>query len=161
MQTPKAWVIDKDPNFQTHLRSFLDTIGYSAKCFSDGEESLYHLGEKPDFIILDSNLNGGLNGLDVMRTIKVNTAIPLIYLSDEEREKLSRQNEMFGKLLMILRSKLPKLTFAFTLSLIAVFTFATILSLKIKGTATAAIISKTRIANKVISIFFMTSKFVH
>jgi CheY-like chemotaxis protein len=110
MQTPKAWVIDKDPTFQTHLRSFLDTIGYSAKCFSDGEESLYHLREKPDFIILDGNLNGDLNGLDVMRTIKVNTAIPLIYLSDEERERLSGQkNGQCEDGLRCLQSKIRKI----------------------------------------------------
>jgi CheY-like chemotaxis protein len=91
MQTPKAWVIDKDPNFQTYLHSFLDTIGYSAKCFSDGEESLHHLREKPDFIILDRNLNGDLNGLDVLRTIKVNTAIPLIYISSDEKKTLTNE----------------------------------------------------------------------
>jgi DNA-binding NtrC family response regulator len=91
MQTPKAWVIDKDPNFQTYLHAFLDTIGYSAKCFTDGEESLQHLKEKPAFIILDKNLNGDLNGLDVLRTIKVNTAIPLIYISSDERQTLTSE----------------------------------------------------------------------
>jgi DNA-binding NtrC family response regulator len=76
------WVVDDDFTYRNFLMEFLKILGYATKGFETGEECLRHLNEKPDVILLDHNLSGELNGLDILRSIKSEAGrIPVIYIT--------------------------------------------------------------------------------
>lgn len=80
----KAWVIDDDQTYQAYLMSYLHLMGYTAKGFSNGDETLKNLKEKPDLIILDHQLCDV--NTEVLRTIKEEKSeIPVIYISSQEK----------------------------------------------------------------------------
>jgi DNA-binding NtrC family response regulator len=83
----RAWVIDDDQTYQAYLTSYLHLMGYTVKGFTNGDENLKNLKEKPDLIILDHQ-RCDMN-TDVLRTIKEEKAeIPVIYISSQEKYSL-------------------------------------------------------------------------
>ena len=87
----KIFIIDDDLMLTEALRDYLTrTIPHDVKAFHTGEESLKHLTEKPDVIILDYYLNtvqkDAANGLEVLEMIKKNyPLVHIIMLSSQER----------------------------------------------------------------------------
>lgn len=70
MSRPKAFIVDDDPTFLKILENELNKAEFTPfESYASGEECLANIGSKPKIVLLDFSL-GGLNGLDVLRTIK-------------------------------------------------------------------------------------------
>jgi two-component system OmpR family response regulator len=70
MARPKAFIVDDDPTFVKILEYELNKAGFTPfESYESGEECLANLDSKPRIVLLDFSL-GGLNGLDVLRSIK-------------------------------------------------------------------------------------------
>ena len=70
MARPKAFIVDDDPTFVKILENALTKADFTPfESYGSGEECLANLGLKPRIILLDFSL-GGLNGLDVLKSIK-------------------------------------------------------------------------------------------
>lgn len=86
----KILVVDDEQQLVKVLRGYLEKAGYAVVTAYDGLEALNVMQkEKPDFAILDLNLPG-MDGLDVCKTIRRDSDIPILMLTArvEETDKL-------------------------------------------------------------------------
>ena len=86
----KILVVDDEQQLVKVLRGYLEKAGYSVVTAYDGNDALtVFQREKPDFAILDLNLPG-IDGLDICKTIRRNSDIPILMLTArvEETDKL-------------------------------------------------------------------------
>jgi two-component system, OmpR family, response regulator len=79
---PKIFVVEDNPVYQTLVLKQLETISHDIHVFSTGETFLAELTQQPDLIILDYNLDGYINGYDVLKELKKLTyTSPVIFFS--------------------------------------------------------------------------------
>lgn len=70
MARPKAFIVDDDPTFVKLLENELNKASFTPyESYASGEDCLENISAKPRIVLLDFSL-GGLNGLDVLKTIK-------------------------------------------------------------------------------------------
>jgi two-component system, OmpR family, KDP operon response regulator KdpE len=84
-------VVDDEPQIVRALRVALSAQGYEALTATDGEAALDLAAAKPpDAVILDLGLPG-LSGLEVCRSLREWTAVPILVLSAraDERQKVA------------------------------------------------------------------------
>ncbi|MDO4928906.1 MAG: MtrAB system response regulator MtrA [Corynebacterium sp.] len=79
--TPKILVVDDDPAISELLSIVLETEGFSTTPVVDGADAIptFH-AENPDLILLDLMLPG-MNGIDICREIRKESAVPIIMLT--------------------------------------------------------------------------------
>lgn len=98
----KIFVVDDDEMLSMALEDYLSrNDNYQIELFSTGEECLAHMGEQPDIIILDYNLNSvnkeAANGLIILEAIKkLNAHIKIIMLSSQDATWLILQTIKMG-----------------------------------------------------------------
>ena len=83
-------VVDDEPQIARIARDFLGRAGFSVVSAGDGEGALaLAASHRPDLVILDLGLPGR-DGLDVARTLRRNSDVPIIMLTAraEEADKL-------------------------------------------------------------------------
>jgi len=83
-------VVDDEPKIIQLTQDYLENAGFSVMSAGDGERALTVIQvEKPDLVVLDLGLPG-MDGLDVCRSIRKTSNIPIIMLTarDEETDKL-------------------------------------------------------------------------
>ncbi len=88
---PLVLVVDDDDPSRSLIRQYLERTGYAVSEAGDGPAALKAVTvERPEAIVLDLGLPG-LDGLDVLRTIRRASGVPVIVLTgrDEEVDKLS------------------------------------------------------------------------
>jgi CheY-like chemotaxis protein len=73
---PKIFVVEDNPVYQTLVLKQLENISQDIRVFSTGENFLVEINHAPDLIILDYNLDGIINGYDVLKEIKKLTCVP-------------------------------------------------------------------------------------
>ena len=79
---PKIFVVEDNPVYQTLVLKQLENISSDIHVFSTGENFLLHLHNVPDLIILDYNLDGCINGYDVLKELKkISSTSPVIFFS--------------------------------------------------------------------------------
>ncbi|MEA1976832.1 MAG: response regulator transcription factor [Chloroflexota bacterium] len=86
----KILVVDDEPKIIQLTQDYLENAGFSVLSAGDGERSLAVIQvEKPDLVVLDLGLPG-MDGLDVCRSIRKTSNLPIIMLTarDEETDKL-------------------------------------------------------------------------
>lgn len=72
MNNPLIYIVDDDTFAHHFLKSILKNFSLNNIChFFSGEECLECIHEKPDFVLLDFEMNG-INGLKTMNRIKTN-----------------------------------------------------------------------------------------
>ena len=84
-------VVDDEPGIVRALGINLKALGYQVDAAPSGEDALRRAADHPpDAVILDLGLPG-IDGIDVIRGLRVWTNIPIIVLSvrDAEREKIA------------------------------------------------------------------------
>jgi len=99
----KILIAEDDPVVAKHLSITLTEKGYKVEAiFETGEELLDNIEEiNPDLIVLDINLAGIIDGIEVAAQMK-NKSIPFLYLtSDRDRTTLERAKltQPFGYLI--------------------------------------------------------------
>jgi DNA-binding response OmpR family regulator len=83
-------VVDDEHRIATLARDVLEHAGFGVLVASDGEAALRLVGTRqPDLVVLDLGLPG-VDGLDVIREIRRESALPIVVLSarDDEVDKL-------------------------------------------------------------------------
>ncbi len=86
----KILVVDDEPKIIQLTQDYLENAGFSVISAGDGERALAVIqAEKPDLVVLDLGLPG-MDGLDVCRSIRKTSNLPIIMLTarDEETDKL-------------------------------------------------------------------------
>ena len=87
-------VVDDEPHIVEVLRDYLKQAGFRVLTARDGQTALsVARHEQPDLVVLDLMLPGGLNGLDVCRSIRQDAGLadtPIIMLTarTEETDRL-------------------------------------------------------------------------
>ena len=85
-----ALVVDDEPKIRDLARRYLEADGFAVLEAAEGEAALGILTEdKPDIVVLDITLPG-LNGLELLRCIRLTSAVPIVMLTarDEEIDKV-------------------------------------------------------------------------
>jgi len=100
MDKMKILLVDDDPDFLGVIKKRLEVSGFTVVTASSGEEALDAFArEKPSAILLDI-LMPGVNGLEVLGTIrKANRNIPIFIttaFTSEERFKMANQLNATG-----------------------------------------------------------------
>jgi DNA-binding response OmpR family regulator len=83
-------VVDDEPKIADLARDYLEHAGFTVRTATDGETALAAVRrDRPDLVVLDLGLPG-LDGLDVTRTIRRDSNLPVIMLTarDDELDKL-------------------------------------------------------------------------
>ena len=79
-------VVDDEPKILRLVSDYLEHAGFGVIVARDGREALMRArAEHPDLIILDLGLPG-LDGLDVTRSLRRDSAVPLIMLTARDSE---------------------------------------------------------------------------
>ena len=74
-------VVDDEPKIVKLARDYLERSGFTVLTAADGRAALSAArSEKPDLVVLDLNLPG-LDGLDVCRTLRRESDVPIIMLT--------------------------------------------------------------------------------
>ncbi|MEX2641167.1 MAG: response regulator [Balneolales bacterium] len=79
----KALIVEDDQVLSFLLSVQLELLGYGvAGSVVSGEEAIKAMKElKPDFLLVDINLKGNLDGIETMELIKTVSGVPFIYLT--------------------------------------------------------------------------------
>jgi two-component system, OmpR family, response regulator MprA len=88
---PRVLVVDDDPRMLSMMRRVLEVDGYSVLIADEGDAALDTLRrESIDLLILDVMLPGS-NGFEVCRTVRRNSALPILMLTarDEAIDKVT------------------------------------------------------------------------
>ncbi|MBE2272133.1 MAG: response regulator transcription factor [Anaerolinea sp.] len=87
----KILIVEDEAKIMRTVRLYLEQGGYETAWAADGAQGLAAFRhEKPALIILDLNLPGDLDGLDVCRAIRRDSNVPIIMLTarTEETDRL-------------------------------------------------------------------------
>lgn len=79
--TPRILVVDDDPAINEMLTIVLEAEGFATESVTDGAEAVaaFHSTD-PDLILLDLMLPG-MNGVDICREIRKESAVPIVMLT--------------------------------------------------------------------------------
>jgi two-component system alkaline phosphatase synthesis response regulator PhoP len=83
-------IVDDEPKIVRLVRDYLERNGFAVSVARDGPEALMRARtEHPDLVILDLGLPG-LDGLDVARSLRRDSSVPIIMLTarDDETDKV-------------------------------------------------------------------------
>jgi len=84
--TQKILVVDDEPEIVRLVRAYLERAGFTVVTASEGREALaVFRHERPSLVVLDLNLPG-LDGLDVCRSIRRASDVPIIMLTARAEE---------------------------------------------------------------------------
>ena len=74
-------VVEDEPQIARLVRDYLEHAGFAVLMAGDGESALHHVrAVKPDLMVLDLGLPG-MDGLDVTRTVRSFSTMPIIVLT--------------------------------------------------------------------------------
>src|SRR5437879_170040 len=80
-------IVDDEPPMRKLLSNNLKASGYAVRLAADGSEALKLLEEHPfDLLLLDINMPGP-NGLEVLKTARRETGMPVLMVSGRGRER--------------------------------------------------------------------------
>ncbi len=91
MSSGRILIVDDEPQIRRVMRTTLIGAGYEVDDAKTADEALAKVGAfRPDLVLLDINMPG-MNGLDLCREIRADTAIPIIMLTvrDSEGDKVA------------------------------------------------------------------------
>ena len=83
MEKTKIMIVEDEALIADHMAMVLEEMGYEvAGVADDGLAALEMMqGEKPDLVLLDINLAGGLDGVDVAQEINRRFNIPFVFVT--------------------------------------------------------------------------------
>jgi len=82
----KILIIEDEPQIVRTLRLYLEQAGFATAAVYDGHQALpAYRQEKPDLILLDLNLPG-VDGIDVCRALRRESAVPIIMVTARSDE---------------------------------------------------------------------------
>ncbi len=84
---PVIVIVEDDPNIADLVELYLRRDGYRPYQAETGERALEVIAERrPRLILLDVGLPGELDGLDVCRTVRADSDVPIVFLTARDDE---------------------------------------------------------------------------
>lgn len=84
---PVIVIVEDDPNIADLVELYLRRDGYRPYQAATGERALEVIAERrPKLILLDVGLPGELDGLDVCRTVRAESDVPIVFLTARDDE---------------------------------------------------------------------------
>jgi len=86
-QALNVLIVEDDEDTAEVINTLLSAAGYTTVVADSGEQALQHMAVTlPDLVVLDINLPD-INGLDVLRTVRANSYIPMMVVSGFGKER--------------------------------------------------------------------------
>lgn len=110
MVEAKIMLVEDEVLFAKDLQDLLVSWGYTVPALvSTGEEAIEKAGEmKPDLVLMDIVLKGGMDGIDAADLIRTRFKIPVVYLTayaDDETVQRAKITEPYGYVLKPLEER--------------------------------------------------------
>jgi DNA-binding response OmpR family regulator len=94
---PKIFVVEDNPMYQALVMKELSALSSDIRVFSTGENFLDQISENPDVVILDYNLEGHINGYDVLVELKKQSSpSPVIFFSSQTEQAVTDSVRRMG-----------------------------------------------------------------
>ena len=111
MSTAKIMIVEDEGIISEDLQTSLEQIGYEiVSVVSSGEEAVAEAEkQKPDLILMDIVLKGGIDGIEAASRIKARLEVAIVFLSafaDEDKLERAKQIPVSGYLLKPFSDKL-------------------------------------------------------
>lgn len=92
----KVLIVEDEPNYSDTLEMFVDELGYMvAGTASDALSAIDILNKKhPDLILMDINLQGGISGIELVKSLNSLHHIPVIFITsytDKETFEMAKE----------------------------------------------------------------------
>lgn len=99
--TPRILVVEDEPIVRMDMEHRLGRLGYAIAATTErGEEAVALVGSlRPDLVLMDIMLAGGMDGIQAATEIAANGGVPVIYLTaytDEETLQRAKATQPFG-----------------------------------------------------------------
>jgi len=80
---PLIAIVDDDESVRIALKSLIDSVGFHAETFAEGQEFLNSsFVAETDCLIADVRMPGGMGGLELQERLKlIDSGIPMIFIS--------------------------------------------------------------------------------
>jgi two-component system response regulator CpxR len=79
--THRLLIVDDDPDIREMLSDYLETEGYCVESVGSGKEALARVAAAEYTLIILDIMLPGMNGLDVLRQLRVSSQIPVLMLT--------------------------------------------------------------------------------
>ncbi len=101
MAEAKIMIVEDEVLFAKNLQELLERLGYTVPALvATGEEAIEKAGEmKPDLVLMDIVLKGGMDGIEAADLIRTRFKIPVVYLTayaDDKTVQRAKITEPYG-----------------------------------------------------------------
>ena len=79
-------LVDDDENILTSVSMALDAEGHKVNTFEDGAAALKHITDSPPDLIVSDIKMPTMDGMELLRRVRQNSSIPLIFLTSKDEE---------------------------------------------------------------------------
>lgn len=86
----KICLVEDEQNLNNLIKSYLERAGYEVYQYYSGEEAIKHASDKVQLWILDIMLGDNVSGYDIIKAIRDNSNVPVIFTSarDQDLDKI-------------------------------------------------------------------------
>ncbi len=86
----KICLVEDEQNLNNLIKSYLERAGYEVTQYFSGQDALEHTKDKTDLWILDIMLGDNVSGYDIIKSIRENNNVPVIFTSarDQDLDKI-------------------------------------------------------------------------
>ncbi len=86
----KICLVEDEQNLNNLIKSYLERAGYEVYQYYSGEEAIKHAADKVHLWILDIMLGDNISGYDIIKAIRENDNVPVIFTSarDQDLDKI-------------------------------------------------------------------------
>lgn len=86
----KICLVEDEQNLNNLIKSYLERAGYKVYQYYSGEEAIKHASDKVHLWILDIMLGDNVSGYDIIKAIRDNSNVPVIFTSarDQDLDKI-------------------------------------------------------------------------
>ena len=86
----KICLVEDEKNLNNLIKSYLEREGYEVTCYYSGKDALNHTKDIFDLWILDIMLGDDVSGYDVIKNIRNESSVPIIFTSarDQDLDKI-------------------------------------------------------------------------
>ncbi len=86
----KICLVEDEQNLNNLIKSYLERAGYEVYQYYSGEEAIKHASDKVHLWILDIMLGDNVSGYDIIKAIRENSNVPVIFTSarDQDLDKI-------------------------------------------------------------------------
>ena len=86
----KICLVEDEKNLNNLIKSYLEREGYEVVCYFNGKDALNHTKDNFDLWILDIMLGDDISGYDIIKEIRSESSVPVIFTSarDQDLDKI-------------------------------------------------------------------------